>query len=133
MKAIFKVLLIVIGGFFLITIIGLLIGIGKHSPSHSNIETNPKEVYKTKIRDEMDAYVETQLYIKDQLKSPATAEFGGSESENLTRLSDSSFSIQGYVDSQNSFGGLMRADYACVVTYTPDDSFHCFMVQFQQR
>lgn len=46
------------------------------------------------------------------LKSPSSADFGGwQRRENA----DGSFEISGYVDSQNSFGAMLRAQFSCSV------------------
>lgn len=46
------------------------------------------------------------------LKSPSSADFGGwQRRENA----DGTFEISGYVDSQNSFGAMLRAQFSCSV------------------
>lgn len=46
------------------------------------------------------------------LKSPSSADFGGwQRRENA----DGTFEISGYVDSQNSFGAMLRARFSCSV------------------
>jgi hypothetical protein len=47
-------------------------------------------------------------FVKDLLKAPGTAEFGG---ESVKDLGNGEFEITGWVDSQNSFGALLRADF----------------------
>lgn len=51
-------------------------------------------------------------FVEKRLKAPATAEFGGE----ATTHSGQSFTVAGHVDSQNSFGALIRSNYTCTVT-----------------
>lgn len=48
--------------------------------------------------------------VKQILKAPSTAEFPG-ENLRIWYLSDSSVVVKGAVDSQNSFGAMLRSDF----------------------
>lgn len=51
------------------------------------------------------------------LKSPSSADFGGwQRRENA----DGTYEISGYVDSQNSFGAVLRAQFSCSVDSSGD-------------
>lgn len=50
----------------------------------------------------------SEEYITNQLKSPSTAEFGDAT---ITKLYDEKFHVVNTVDSQNSFGGIVRSTY----------------------
>ncbi|HET8885593.1 MAG TPA: hypothetical protein VFM70_04480 [Salinimicrobium sp.] len=67
----------------------------------------------------LDALVMSQHFVKQKLKSPSTAEFGSS-TERVTKLNDSTFMVRNYVDSQNSFGAMIRSEYACTLYFTND-------------
>jgi hypothetical protein len=55
-------------------------------------------------------------FIPDRLKSPATAKFSG-----VTTVYDGSrYTVTGRVDSQNSFGALVRSSFTCIVTEGSD-------------
>lgn len=47
--------------------------------------------------------------VKDKLKAPATAEF----SDEQAALEGSTWTVTGSVDSENSFGALIRSTYSC--------------------
>jgi hypothetical protein len=47
--------------------------------------------------------------VKAQLRSPATADFGGEE----VTQEGSHINVTGYVDSENGFGALLRSDFDC--------------------
>ena len=58
-------------------------------------------------------YCEDQ--IRDQLKAPSTAEFASDSSS-----TSNPFVVTGSVDSENSFGAMLRADFQCTVTISGD-------------
>ncbi len=51
--------------------------------------------------------------VSDQLRAPATADFGG---ETVTHTGDR-YTVVGYVDAQNGFGAQIRTDWVCNATY----------------
>ena len=69
--------------------------------------SNRKPVY-----DEVSAYTYCQLRVRDALKSPSTAEFSGLHASG----SDGEWVAGGVVDSQNSFGAVMRSTFQCTIT-----------------
>lgn len=54
-----------------------------------------------------------EQFVKDRLKSPGSAKF--SEQSETSR--GKRWTAMGAVDSQNSFGGLVRNNYTCVARY----------------
>ena len=61
---------------------------------------------------EWSAQIACQDTVKDRLKAPATAQF-----DNWTRSAnaDGTYTITGTVDSQNSFGAMLRSKFSCQV------------------
>lgn len=59
--------------------------------------------------------VYTEDYIESLLKSPSTAEFGTAE---ITETSFGNYHIKNYVDSENSFGAMIRMNYECDITWS---------------
>lgn len=59
------------------------------------------------------AFVMTQGFVEKKLKSPATAKFPSITDENVKTkyLGDCTHEVLAYVDSQNSFGALIRTRY----------------------
>lgn len=55
-----------------------------------------------------------ETFVKKQLKAPATAKFS---EESAAKVSDVEYTAGGSVDSQNSFGALLRSTFACDLTY----------------
>jgi hypothetical protein len=58
-----------------------------------------------------DAVVACEGFVKDRLKAPSSAKFSGEDAQQ----SGSVYTVTGAVDSQNSFGALLRSSYTCVV------------------
>lgn len=71
-----------------------------------------------RVYNEIDAITQAHISIKNNLKSPASAEFEGGK-EVVTKINDSTFVVVGAVDSQNSFGAMLRSNYSCKVIFYP--------------
>lgn len=64
-----------------------------------------------------DAFVYGKEYVKLNLKAPSTAKFGSYGNSNVQHYTGCKFVVTGYVDSQNSFGAMLRSNYS--VTLIP--------------
>jgi hypothetical protein len=65
------------------------------------------------------AYVACQLEVETVLKSPGTADWPALQLATHTNEGNV-WKFRSYVDSQNSFGGVVRTNYACDSTVTGD-------------
>jgi hypothetical protein len=56
-------------------------------------------------------------FVRDRLKAPKTADFAeyGNRGTSVAK-SGTTYSVNGYVDSENSFGADIRTQYTCTVT-----------------
>ena len=64
----------------------------------------------------LNAYVMAQEFVKDRLKSPATAKWPGNFIEDTEYLgNDTHYKITSCVDAQNSFGAFLRSYFVCVI------------------
>lgn len=64
------------------------------------------------------AYVMSQQYVRQRLKSPTTATFpGGSRDYQTQYMGDCIHRVVAYVDSQNSFGAMIRTPYYAEMQY----------------
>ena len=52
--------------------------------------------------------------VEEQLKAPATAEFG----DKTAVHGNERYTVTGYVDADNSFGATLRLDWSCHATWT---------------
>lgn len=65
-----------------------------------------------------EAFVFSQDAISEKLKSPASAQYPSITDQNVRIVRDKNkYTILSYVDSQNSYGALIRAKYICEMTY----------------
>ena len=76
-----------------------------------------------------DAWVMAQQFVKNNLKSPGTASFGGlfkdyqNPDDVVTYLGNGKFRVCAWVDAQNSFGGKIRTYFVCELKYLGDDNW----------
>lgn len=63
----------------------------------------------------IEARIICEDFVKDRLKSPGTADF----TDQSETGQYPTFTASGAVDSQNTFGGIVRNNYTCTVTYHP--------------
>lgn len=59
-------------------------------------------------------------FVKDRLKSPGSADFSG---ESVEESGTQQWAVVGVVDSQNSFGAMIRNTYSCTVRYAGNDEW----------
>lgn len=71
------------------------------------------------------AYLKAQRFIKDQLRSPSSAEFPGlmSGEWRVITLEDGTYVASGWVDAQNAFGVTVRSRWTCHVQRLGDDAW----------
>jgi len=62
------------------------------------------------------AWYQAQGFVEKKLKSPSSAAFQLYDENNVIQK-DSVFTIKGYVDSQNSFGAMLRSVFLCELVY----------------
>lgn len=81
------------------------------------------------------AYVVMEDFVKERLKSPGSADFPGvSEHVNHTKyLGNQKYQIISWVDSQNSFGALMRTNFIGVIKQVSKDSWKLLSLNFVDR
>lgn len=75
------------------------------------------------------AYFNGQECVKELLKSPSTAEFPYGSEQFVTQIDEDTFIINSYVDSQNSFGAMLRTQYVCQVTLIDNENYTCDSVK----
>lgn len=70
----------------------------------------------------VEAWVAAQDFVTDRLKSPSTASFGtalGGDWQDprkcVTKKTDRTYLVKGWVDSQNSFGGTVRSNFVLTI------------------
>lgn len=73
-------------------------------------------------RDDIAAFVMSQSFVKEALKAPATAEFPmiSDRGVSVAVKGNCKFTVVAFVDSQNSFGAMLRTKYSIDMEYLPD-------------
>ena len=77
------------------------------------------------------AYLMTEDWVKQRLKSPSTAKFpkSGEYISHITR-SSGVYTINSWVDSQNSFGAITRTKFRAEVENTAKGKWRCNSLEF---
>jgi hypothetical protein len=71
----------------------------------------------------VEAIIAVQNNVKGHLKSPATADFPLPNYVKYSYLGDGKFAVSGHVDSQNTFGGVVRSNYSANATKSGPGQF----------
>ena len=59
----------------------------------------------------MDACYMVQQFVRDKLKAPSTAKFENCYDATIYYLGNQTYKVYSYVDSENSFGAMLRLNY----------------------
>ena len=79
--------------------------------------------------DEFDAQVVAESEVKENLKSPSTADFSPYSETTITNDGDE-WTVKGWVDAQNGFGAMIRSTYIVKFTMTGTDRYivdYCYV------
>ena len=99
-----------IGGFVGLVFVVLVTvwWIGESDDSNESDESDsPREIDWT-----FHAIIQCESEVKRQLKAPSTAKFVKREQE-VYKMGESKWGVVGAVDAQNSFGAIVRSEFAC--------------------
>lgn len=77
------------------------------------------------------ASVMAEEFVKNSLKSPSSAKFQWYDENQVEDLGDGKYKVTSYVDSQNSFGAMLRTNYVCTVKYIGNDKWSLEDLQFE--
>src|SRR5580704_9962240 len=78
----------------------------KHLETHNSESASDRHV---------EAFTMCETYVKRRLKAPSSAKFGWITDSTIVGSGDGPYTIDGYVDAQNSFGAMLRNQYTCQV------------------
>ena len=98
------------------------------SPSTSAAESKANELEMQKSM----AWVYAERFVKERLAAPSKADFGGVLEQNpqshVNAGKNGYYTVRGWVDAQNAFGGTVRQDFMCVVLDHGEDIWTCEML-----
>lgn len=90
----------------------------------TDIEKTEKEDNYNKKQREIQVFTYAEICVKENLKSPSSAEFHMMETK-IWEINDSTYMVKGPVDSQNAYGAMLRANFECKVIILGDENFRC--------
>lgn len=71
-----------------------------------------------------------EQFVKDRLKSPGSAKFSETKAVETTT---GEWTVEGAVDSENSFGALIRNSYVCKVRHTSGENWRLVNLESSER
>lgn len=80
--------------------------------------------------DEVAAWAMSREFVKDRLKAPSVAQFASYTQSSVSEYPTGNFTVKSYVDSQNSFGAMLRSDYTCKLRYEGNDQWLLLSISF---
>ncbi|MFO7881480.1 MAG: hypothetical protein R6U52_02945 [Kosmotogaceae bacterium] len=77
----------------------------------------------TERPDKIEAFLISQQFVENYLKAPGSAEWPSitDDKVKINKIDDTIWEIYSYVDSQNTFGALIRTQYYCKMKYNKED------------
>lgn len=70
---------------------------------------------------QIEAYTICQQFVQDRLRSPKSADFQNSRDAKIQSVGTDEYEVSAYVDSQNSFGAMLRTPFRCTVKPSDGD------------
>lgn len=70
--------------------------------------------------DEDGAIAYCHQFVEDQLRSPSSADFPSFPEHEVTETGTQRWRVSAYVDAENGFGGTVRTDWTCEISYNED-------------
>jgi ribosomal protein L40E len=92
-------------------------------------ESNKRRRLEERVGSKDGAYIMSQQFVKEILKSPRSAKFPWYDNSFVTDLGDGRYVVYAYVDAQNAYGAMMRTKYMCTIKYTGNDNWRCIGVE----
>jgi len=84
----------------------------------------PEPATEEYVPNDYDAYYAAIDVITPRLKAPSTAKFPTKSHANMSQTAPNTWHIVCYVDSQNSFGAMIRTYYSCDAVYEKDKALY---------
>lgn len=84
----------------------------------SSCEKNTPDIPTTQ-----DACYMSHQFLDKLLKAPSTAQYESCYDAKVTQIGNNQFVVNSYVDSQNSFGAMIRTKYSMTLKYLGNDNW----------
>lgn len=89
-------------------------------------EPQPEPEVQKPAYDEVEVYGNAKAGVMKQLKAPRTAKFPSASKANIIEYEPEKYFVRSYVDSENSFGAMIRSEWFVDMEYVGD------MVKFNE-
>ena len=106
---------------FILILIAMISGGDCGGPSGSS--SSSRSAPPPPQHDEVTAWTMCQSFVEARLKAPRSAKWPWGFTDYVTHLGEGRYRIKAYVDSQNSFGAMMRTHFTAVVAWKGGDSW----------
>lgn len=111
--------------FVLPVFLAVMFGAGQSGSSSSSPPLTPEQIAakrESELQDQRESYARiiAERAITQRLKAPSTADFSGYSDTQVGPLKDggpNKWIVKGYVDSQNSFGAMLRNNYQVIIEF----------------
>ena len=124
----------IVASISLILIVGMIVlSVFDSDDSNDTKKANSNAVV---ARDEIGAYVYMKQIVEGKLKAPKSADFASYNDSFVRYLGSDRYKVKSYVDSQNSFGALIRTHFEGVIKRIYVDGqggWHLEKIDFQQQ
>lgn len=122
----------------IVLVLILLLGYGCNELLCNNEapEPEPKKSFNDQLDDlKGEAYYSSQDFLNKRLKSPASAQYQDYfENPEISKyIGDSTFVINAYVDSQNSYGAMLRSNYTAKLKLTNDNRWELLDIKLLEK
>lgn len=104
----------VLGWFILLAFTVLIVKCTSSSVHNSERNITPEEQGRALLESRLsDAKYQCREFVSNSLKAPSTAKFQDYNDFYASPNGPGYYRVEGYVDSQNSFGAMIRTNFAC--------------------
>ena len=84
---------------------------------------NQQKAAQNSMEAKEDAYFEAQHFVNERLKAPDSAKYPHLDESQVQLVGDNLYAVSGYVDSQNSFGAMLRSHWTAKLYKESEDSW----------
>lgn len=114
----------------------LLTGLAFGSSESSGPPSRRSGSAPTEEPDKIEAWVMAQQFVRNNMKSPGSADFGSAfggyqdPDRVVTEASAGKFRVRAWVDAENSFGAKIRTHFICELEHTGNGQWRLIDLQF---
>jgi len=80
--------------------------------------------------EKLDAYIYSQTVVKENLKSPSTAQFPAQKYATITKIDEGKYKVEAFVDAQNTFGAMLRKPFIAIMRKN-SDNWYCDYLEIE--